>query len=75
MRPWGPWKGLKKLLSRQRYPTRSLPNFLHADLIYTSDVVLAPETNPTTSAVGTVERTVYKMEMVVRDLRQHVGGL
>lgn len=50
----------------------SLP--LHADLTYTSGVAPTPEEVPASSTAGTVECPACKMAMVVRELRQHVGG-
>ena len=47
---------------------------LYADLIYTSDAAGTSEEAPASSAAGTVECSACKMEVVVRELRQHVGG-
>ena len=47
---------------------------LHADLSYTSDAARTSEEVPASSAVGTVECPACKMEVVVRELQQHVWG-
>ena len=52
--------------------TAPLP--LHADLLYTSDEARTSEGVPASSAAGPVGRPAWKMEVVVRQLRQHVGG-
>ena len=70
----GTVEGFKETPVVRTVPHTITPFPLHAELIYTSDAALAPEKAPTTSAVGTVECPACKMEMVVRDLRQHVGG-
>ena len=55
-------------------PHTIAPLPLHADLIYTSDVAPTPEEVPASSAAGTVQCAACKMEVVVRELRQRVGG-
>ena len=46
---------------------------LHADLMYTLDAARTSEGVPASSAAGPVERPAWKMEVVVRQMRQHVG--
>eukprot|EP00904_Undaria_pinnatifida_P001475 jgi/Undpi1/11328/HiC_scaffold_30.g13626.m1 len=67
-------EGFKKTPVMRTVPHTIAPIPLHADLIYTSDVAPTPEKVPASSAAGTVECAACKMEVVVRELRQRVGG-